>query len=54
MGKLMSNYETQAKERAKQQKQLDKAAKRMFSRQKREHAKTSATNADADQESFEK
>jgi hypothetical protein len=46
MGKLMSNYGTQVKERARQQKQLDKASKRMFTRQKRAYAKTSAPNAD--------
>lgn len=47
MGKLMSNCETQAKEKARQQKQLDKASKRMFDRQKRTYAKTSAPHADS-------
>ncbi|OPY85548.1 MAG: hypothetical protein A4E71_02018 [Smithella sp. PtaU1.Bin162] len=35
MGKLLSNYGTQAKEKARQQKQIDKAAKRMLSRRKK-------------------
>lgn len=48
MGKLMSNRETQAKERAKQQKQLDKATRRMIARQKKAFTKTSAAGADAD------
>jgi hypothetical protein len=42
MGKLMSNFGTQAKERARQQKQTDKASKRMLARRQRAHAKTSA------------
>ena len=39
MGKLLSNYGTQAKEKARQQKQIDKAAKRMLSRQKKAYIK---------------
>lgn len=48
MGKSMSNCGTQAKERARQQKQMDKASKRMFARQKREHAKANAPNVSSD------
>jgi len=45
MGKMMSNYGTQAKERARQQKQTDKAAKRMLSRQKKAQMKAGTPNA---------
>ena len=41
MGKLLSNYGTQAKEKARQQKQIDKAAKRMLSRRKKAFIKKS-------------
>ncbi len=47
MGKPMNNCATQAKEKARQQKQIDKASKRMFTRQKKTLAKTSAPNADS-------
>ncbi len=42
MGKLMSNFGTQAKERARQQKQTDKASKRMLARRQKAYEKTSA------------
>jgi len=45
MGKIMSNYGTQAKEKARQQKQTDKALKRMLSRQKKAHIKMIPPNA---------
>ena len=47
MGKPMNNCATQAKERARQQKQTDKATKRMLSRQKKTHAKTAAPNTES-------
>ena len=44
----MTNYATQAKERARQQKQTDKAAKRMLARRKKAYGKTSTLNAHSD------
>lgn len=41
MGRSMKNCVTQAKERARQQKQTDKALKRILHRQKKAYAKTS-------------
>jgi hypothetical protein len=48
VGKLMSNYGTQIKERARQQKQTAKAAKRMLARQKKAYAKANPANAGSD------
>jgi len=48
MGKSMSNCGTQAKEKARQQKQTDKASKRMLARQKKAYIKASLPNADTD------
>ncbi len=48
MGKLMSNFGTQAKERARQQKQIDKASKRMLARRQRAYAKTGAPKTDSE------
>ena len=48
MGKPMNNSGTQAKERARQQKQADKELKRMLTRRKKTYAKTSAPNAPSD------
>ena len=45
MGKSMYNIGNQDKERARQQKQIDKASKRMLARQKKVHIKTSPPNA---------
>jgi hypothetical protein len=41
VGKHMSNYGTQAKEKARQQKQTDKASKRILARQKKAFMKKS-------------
>jgi hypothetical protein len=48
VGKLMSNYGTQVKERARQQKQTAKAEKRMLARQKKASLKKSPPNAGPD------
>lgn len=48
MGKSAYGYGTQVKERARQQKQMDKAAKRMLTMQKKASLKTSPPNAGAD------
>ena len=45
MGKSMYNYWQPEKERARQQKQIDKASKRILARQKKVHIKTSPPNA---------
>lgn len=45
MGKSMTNCATQAKEKARQQRQTDKAAKRMLARRKKTYAKTSVPTA---------
>lgn len=48
MGKPMNNSPTQAKERARQQKQADKELKRMLTRRKKAYAKTPAPQAPSD------
>jgi hypothetical protein len=48
MGKPMNSSGTQAKERARQQKQADKELKRMLTRRKKTYAKTSAPNVPSD------
>ncbi|MBP1710907.1 MAG: hypothetical protein H6Q49_1109 [Deltaproteobacteria bacterium] len=48
MGKPMNGSGTQAKERARQQKQRDKELKRMLTRQKKTFAKMPAPNARLD------
>ena len=48
MGKSTNIYATQAREKSKQQRQTDKAAKRMLARQKKVYAKTSAPDTLAD------
>jgi hypothetical protein len=48
MGKSMHGLGTQVKERARQQKQIDKASKRILTRQKKAYIKTNPPNADAD------
>ena len=48
MGKLMSNFGTQVKERARQQKQTDKALKRLLARRQKAHTKTSAPGTDSE------
>lgn len=48
MGKSAYSYGAQVKERARQQKQMDKAAKRMLTRQKKASLKTNPPNAGAE------
>ena len=48
MGKSMYDFGKQGKERARQQKQIDKAAKRLLAKQQKANIKTSAPNADSD------
>jgi hypothetical protein len=48
MGKSKFNFGTQIKERARQQKQIDKAAKRMLARQQKKTFTTNPLNAVSD------
>jgi len=48
MGKPMYSCGTQVKERARQQKQIDKASERILATQKKAYIKTSPPNADSD------
>ncbi|MBU1183610.1 MAG: hypothetical protein KJ663_00300 [Proteobacteria bacterium] len=48
MGKSMYNFGKQGKERARQQKQMDKAAKRIMAKQLKANLKTGTPNADSD------
>jgi hypothetical protein len=48
MGRPLNLSGTQAKERARQQKQADKELKRMITRQKKTYAKTSDPNVNSD------
>jgi len=48
MGKSMYNYGKQGKEKARQQKQMDKAAKRIMAKQQKADLKTGTPNADTD------
>ena len=48
MGKSMYNFGKQGKERARQQKQMDKAAKRIMAKQEKANLKTGTPNADSD------
>jgi hypothetical protein len=48
MGKSMYNFGKQGKEKARQQKQMDKAAKRIMSKQQKANLKTGTQNADSD------
>jgi len=47
MGKSMFNFGKQGKEKARQQKQMDKAAKRMMAKQQKANLKMGAPNADS-------
>jgi hypothetical protein len=47
MGKSMFNYGKQGKEKARQQKQMDKAAKRILAKQQKDNLKTGTSNAEA-------
>jgi hypothetical protein len=48
MGNSRYSRGPQVKEKARQQKQIDKASKRMLARQKKSYIKTSPSNANAD------
>ncbi|MBU1744984.1 MAG: hypothetical protein KKH02_13850 [Proteobacteria bacterium] len=48
MGKSMYNFGKQGKEKARQQKQMDKAAKRIMAKQQKANLKTVAPNAGSD------
>ena len=48
MGKSMYNFGKQAKEKARQQKQMDKTAKRMMAKQRKADIKTHVPNAGSD------
>jgi hypothetical protein len=48
MGKSKFNFGTQIKERARQQKQIDKAAKRMLARQQKKAYTTSPPKTESD------
>jgi hypothetical protein len=48
MGKSMYNFGKQGKEKARQQKQMDKAAKRIMAKQQKANLKTGTPNADPD------
>jgi hypothetical protein len=44
MGKSMFNFGKQGKEKARQQKQMDKAAKRILAKQQKDNLKTGSSN----------
>jgi hypothetical protein len=46
MGKSMYNFGKQGKEKARQQKQMDKAAKRILTKQQKVNLKTATPNAE--------
>jgi hypothetical protein len=46
MGKSMYNFGKQGKEKARQQKQMDKAAKRIMAKQQKANVTTGTTNTD--------
>ena len=48
MGKSMYNFGKQSKEKARQQKQLDKAATRLMSKQNKANLKSNTPNEDTD------
>jgi hypothetical protein len=48
MGKSMYNFGKRAKEKARQQKQIDKASKRIMAKQQKANIKTSTLNRDPD------
>jgi hypothetical protein len=47
MGRSMYNFGKQTKEKARQQKQIDKASKRMAAKQQKANMETSVPNTDA-------
>jgi hypothetical protein len=48
MGKSMYDFGKQVKEKARQQKQIDKASKRIMAKQQKANIKASTPNADSD------
>ncbi len=48
MGKPMYNFGKQGKEKARQQKQMEKTAKRIMAKQKKANLKTGTPNTDSD------
>ncbi|MEI7637312.1 MAG: hypothetical protein WCJ37_08400 [Syntrophus sp. (in: bacteria)] len=48
MGKSMFNFGNQVKEKARQQKQIDKAAKRIMAKQQKANMKTHSPNVVSD------
>ena len=48
MGKSMYNFGKQVKEKARQQKQIDKAAKRIMAKQQKTNQKMDTPNVDSD------
>lgn len=50
MGKSMYNFGKQGKEKARQQKQMDKAAKRILAKQHKANLITGTPNSDTDME----
>ena len=48
MGKSMYNFGKQGKEKARQQKQMDKAAKRIMAKQQKANIKTGTLNTGTD------
>ena len=48
MGRSMYNFGKQTKEKARQQKQMDKASKRLLAKQQKANIETGTPNADSD------
>ena len=48
MGRSMYNFGKQTKEKARQQKQMDKASKRLIAKQQKANIETGIPNADSD------
>ena len=48
MGKSMYNFGKQVKEKARQQKQMDKASKRIMAKQQKADMRANTPNADSD------
>ena len=48
MGRSMYNFGKQSKEKARQQKQMDKASKRLLAKQQKANIETGTPNADSD------
>jgi len=48
MGRSMYNFGKQTKEKARQQKQMDKASKRLIAKQQKANIETGTPNADSD------